>query len=316
MNDRPVFVVGVGRSGTTLLRLMLTNHPRLAIPYESHFMDRYYQRSSEFGDLTDERRFRQLAQAIVDEPMVKMWDHSFDLDRLVGRVRERTLPGLLRALYEDYAAGKGKPRWGDKSDYLDRMPVIKEMFPDAQFIHIIRDGRDVANSVMKLPWGPKDIVRAAEWWHDHVWLGCRIGQVLGKENYTEVRYEHLVERPEEELRRLCAFIGEEYSAQMLDYPKAADQAIPDARKFQHQNSNRPPNGSRLYAWKREMHPCDVELFDRHAKKMLKELGYEIPEIRASRVRLGWHLMKAMTSRYRHARRRAAQQAPTAQNSQH
>jgi len=84
--------------------------------------------------------------------------------------------GLISALYAEYAAAKGKPRWGDKSDYLDRLHIVNEMFPNAQFIHIIRDGSDVAHSALKLPWGPDDVVRAAEWWNEHVWVGRRVGR--------------------------------------------------------------------------------------------------------------------------------------------
>ena len=73
---------------------------------------------------------------------------------------------------------------GIKSDYLDRLHVVHEMFPNAQFIHIIRDGRDVA-TVLKLPWGPEDVVRAAEWWNEHVWVGRRVGAILGPERYLE-----------------------------------------------------------------------------------------------------------------------------------
>jgi hypothetical protein len=298
MTNDPIFVVGMGRSGTTLLRLMLHHHPRIAIPYESHFLTRYHQAVDRFGDLRQERNLAGLVDAMLAEPTLRMWDHSFDRDELLASIEERTVAGVTHAIYSQYAAAKGKARWGDKSDYLDQLHILNEMFPRAQFIHIIRDGRDVAASVMKLPWGPDDIIRAAQWWNDHVWVARRVGAVLGKDRYLEVRYEDLVENPERELRRCCAFLHEQYSPDVLAYHKDSHAAIPAERRAQHQRYDAPPDKSRIYAWKREMHPCDIALFDRYASRMLSEAGYEVPQVACGRLALGWRLAKVLVRRTR------------------
>lgn len=276
MPSPPVFVVGMGRSGTTLLRMMLTHHPNIAIPYESGFLTSYHDRAAAFGPLDDDGNLRRLVDAMLAEKNVRRWDHAFSSDRIVAAVQQRTVAGVAEAIYADYAAGHGKPRWGDKSDYLDRLHVLNEMFPTAQFIHIIRDGRDVALSVMKLPWGPNDIVGAAEWWDTHVMVGRRVGAVLGPQRYLEVRYERLVAQPEHELRRCCAFLGETYAPAMLDYAGSASSAIPAETRALHHGVDAAPYQARIHAWKREMHPADVALFTRHAHRMLTELGYEVP----------------------------------------
>jgi hypothetical protein len=298
MNDAPIFVVGIGRSGTTLLRLMLHHHPRIAIPYESHFLTKYQETIRDYGDLQDEANLGRLIDAILAESTLKMWDHEFDRNQVLHGVSERSLAGVIDGIYTQYATAKGKARWGDKSDYLDRLHVINEIFPRAQFIHIIRDGRDVATSVLKLPWGPEDIIRAGQWWNDNVWVARRMGAVLGQERYLEVRYETLVEEPERELRRCCGFIGEEYSPEMLSYYRASDAAIPAERRAQHYRYNSPPDPSRSYAWKREMDPCDVTLFQRQARPMLSELGYEIATPACGQLAIGLRLVKIMARRYR------------------
>jgi hypothetical protein len=295
--EKPIFIVGVGRSGTTLLRLMLHHHPRIAIPYESHFIGRYYNRLEKFGPLENPANLGRLIASILDEPWLKMWDATFDRDRILARVAEPSLRGVLTAVYRTYAEGKDKPRWGDKSDYLDLVPVLNELFPDAQFVHILRDGRDVANSVLKLPWGPRDVAAAGSWWNDAIWVGRRVGAVLGKRRYAEVRFEDLVRGPEAELRRLCDFLGEDYAPAMLDYYKTSDGAIPPAQRDQHRNYNAPPDPDRLYAWKREMHPCDVAVFNRYAHRMLSELEYEVPPLRVGKLRLGWRLFRILVRRY-------------------
>jgi Sulfotransferase family len=276
MTAAPFFVVGVGRSGTTLLRMMLTHHPHLALPYESGFLTGYHERAAAFGPLDDDANLRRVVEAMLGEPAVRRWDHAFSVDEVLGRVRARTVAGVADAIYSDYAAAKGKARWGDKSDYLDRMHVLHQMFPDAKYVHIIRDGRDVALSVMKLPWGPNDVVRAAEWWDTHVWLARRIGAVLGPERYLEVHYERLVAAPADELVRVCEFLGEPFSPAMLDYASGAEAAIPKETRTLHHGVDAAPYQQRVSAWKREMHPADLALFNRHAGRMLSELGYEVP----------------------------------------
>jgi len=281
----PIFIIGMGRSGTTLIRSMLHHHPRIAIPYETHFMGRYAERAHEFGDLGLEANRRRVIDEILGEPMLKMWDYVPSAGRILARTRAGTLAGVIDAIFRDYAESKQKMRWGDKSDNTDSMPAINDLFPDAQFIHIIRDGRDVARSVIKLPWGPNDIIEAATWWNDYVWVARRMGAILGKERYTEVLYENLVANPEAELRRLCRFLRESYAPEMLDYHKHAEGLVPEERKFQHHNIDAPPLTSRACAWKREMSPTDVKLFSRYAHRMLRELGYEIPDNNVSTLRL-------------------------------
>ncbi len=276
---------------------MLHGHPRIAIPYESHFLTKYHDNLSEYGNLKKPQNLSRLVKEMLEEPYVKMWDHVFEVDNIINKIEEKSLRGVIEAIYQDYMNSKGKVRWGDKSDYLDRMHQINEIFPETQFIHIIRDGRDVANSVIKLPWGPKDIIRAAEWWNQHLWLARRVGAVLGKQRYIEVFYENLVENPERELQRLCVFLNEEYSSKMMDYHLESNNAIPENRKGQHYNLNAAPKKTRTYAWKREMKPQDQAIFNHYAGGMLKEVGYEIPQIQISESRLALHKAKILLKRY-------------------
>jgi hypothetical protein len=262
---------------------MLNSHPRLAIPYESHFLPDYHRRLGEYGDLAADGNLRRLLADMLSEEIVGRWDHSYDLDRVVALARERSLAGAIDAMYRDYAEGKGKERWGDKSSYMDEIAIINEIFGDAQFIHIIRDGRDVASSVMKQPWGPTDIISAAEWWNDYVWVARRMGAILGPRRYLEVRFEDLLEDVEAELRRVCAFLGEAFHPQMLEYHTGARSHVPADKRSLHYNVDRPIVRSRAGAWQREMHRYDVALFGRYAGKMLGELGYEMPVDPVSRV---------------------------------
>ncbi len=295
--NSPFFIIGIGRSGTTLLRLMLHNHPRLAIPYETDFIVKYQLKISQFGDLSQKKNFKQLLTSVLNEPAIKQWDRAFDADSLLDKIKDRSLAGMLDAIYTDYAESQGKYRWGDKSPYFDRIDVIQGLFPNAQFIHLIRDGRDMANSVLKLSWGPNDIIRAAEWWSNHVWVVRRMGAILGPKRYIEIKYENLVHHSEDELKRICDFIGEDYSPAMLDFHKRAENAIPESKRALHYNTNAPPKTSRVYAWKKEMRESDQMLFNRHATTMLTELGYEIPPIKRHKLVMAYHYLTIFARRF-------------------
>ncbi|MGE0816234.1 MAG: sulfotransferase [Vicinamibacterales bacterium] len=297
----PFFVVGMGRSGTTLLRMMLTHHPRLAIPYESGFLTRFEDEAGRFAPLDADENLRRLVEAMLAEPNLRRWDHRFTLEEILSAVTHRSVAGVADTIYGRYAAAKGKARWGDKSDYLDRMHVLYRMFPRAQFIHIVRDGRDVALSVLKLAWGPNDVVRAAEWWDAHVAMARRVGAVMGPERYMEVLYERLVEDPERELRRCCAFLNEAYSPSMLEYAAGAPSAIPADTRSLHHGVDTAPYRTRVYAWKREMKPVDVALFDRHAHRTLAELGYEVPALDVPLPRLAMRYLMLVGRRLLEAR---------------
>lgn len=296
MKITPFFIVGIGRSGTTLLRLMFHNHPNIAVPYESHFITDYFNRLEDYGDLTVEANLDKLLREILNEELLVQWDHEFDLERIKKSIESPTLEHIFNAVFNDYAVGKGKTRWADKSDYLDRMHIIHKIFPDAKFIHIIRDGRDVANSVLKLPWGPQDLIAAAEWWHQYIRLGRAMGAILGEEKYTEVKYEDLVQQSEQELRRLSSFVGEEFSEDMLNYHQSSNAAIPESRKGQHYNAGEPPKSSRTYAWKKEMSATNIALFTDYARHSLVDLGYEVPKNDVSRVQVKLAKMKVFLKR--------------------
>jgi hypothetical protein len=275
---------------------MFHNHPNIAVPYESHFITDYYNNLHAYGDLSIDENLDKLIADILQEDLLTQWDHKFDAGRVKSAIGERSLEGIFNAIYSDYALGKGKTRWADKSDYLDRMHLINKIFPNAKFIHIIRDGRDVANSVLKLPWGPTDLIGAAEWWNEYIRLARSVGAVLGEDKYTEVKYEDLVQEPERELRRLCEFVDEKFDESMLNYHQSSNIAIPESRKAQHHNSGEPPKKSRTYAWKREMSNTDVDMFSDYAQNSLMAVGYEVPTRKTSGLEVKLAKMKIFVKR--------------------
>ena len=149
------FIVGVGRSGTTLLRLMLDAHPDLAIPTETHFIPALLQVVETTGDR--EAALRLLAGAAT---WPNLGVEIAAVAEAFSRLDPFTPGGAARAVFGLYAEAQGKPRWGDKTPpYRASMSEIARALPEARFIHIIRDGRDVALSYRGLWFGPGDDIR-------------------------------------------------------------------------------------------------------------------------------------------------------------
>jgi hypothetical protein len=270
----PVFVVGCPRSGTTLLRVMLDAHPELAIPPESHFIPPLWSVRRRY-----ERRGSFDAQSMVRDVMtttrVQAWGLSEGLVQIRLRLLERPdFASVTEALFTAYADSKGKPRWGDKTPgYSIEIPILGRLFPDARFVHIIRDGRDVALSFKEgIGWNTP-VEAIAEVWARRIQKARRDGAALGRHRYMDVRYEELVDDPEGVLRAISARIELDFRPEMLAFSARALSTVPPGERSIHPNLARPPTKG-LRDWRQQMSPEDVRIFEAIAGTRLAELGYE------------------------------------------
>jgi hypothetical protein len=279
--------VGLGRSGNTLLRMMLDAHPDLAIPPETDFIPQVAARcadaedpATEFvGAVTGHWRFADLGVA-ADE-----------LERRVALIESFEMGAALRALYVLYAEKFSKPRFGDKTpSYLDHMPLIERLMPEASFVHVIRDGRDVAVSIRPLWFGPSSVREAAGWWR-HGIERARAASA-GLQRYLELRFEDLVNDPEPTLRRVCAFVELPWDPAMLAYHGRAADRIREVRTAGrdsrghvvvtvgqrhaiHANTASPPQPDRIGRWRDELGRWERHRFESVAGDLLAELGYPV-----------------------------------------
>jgi hypothetical protein len=286
------FVVGVGRSGTTLLRLMLDAHPEMAIPPETHFVPALIEAFEK------PRVSPELAlEAIVSYPRSGWPDSGVGKEEMLGRLRElRRLnsPDAVRAFYGLYASRHGKGRFGDKTPrYVTRLNRIGRALPEARFIHVIRDGRDVALSMNRRlvelrNSRPVPVRRLARRWRRRV-MNARANEFVA-DRYMEVRYEDLVTDTEHILRLVCDFIQLEFDPVMLSYHEGAANRLKEMDRVRersgrqtlsgeermkaHALTTAPPSSERLAVWKNEMGPEDRHAFEEVAGDLLAELGYE------------------------------------------
>jgi hypothetical protein len=273
----PVFIGGAHRSGTTMLRLMLNSHPNLAVPNETGFIAELYKKHFEYGDLRDQRNSSRLLDAIADYPLVKLGKLISDREAILAKPIE-DYATLVDSIYTTYAECRNKLRWGDKtpSNVLE-MGTLWRLFPDCRILHIVRDGRDVALSNRALAWGIPSLPRMANDWRWRVFVGRKVGEVLG-DSYFEVRYEDLVLHPDSTLRRVCQFLDIQFSPQMLEYHRSGRDELPNKSLRWHQNSIRPPDPSLVGQWRQKMSISDRTIFEELAGDALNLFGYETEKL--------------------------------------
>lgn len=251
---RPFFIIANPRSGSTLLRLMLTSHPNICVPPECGWVVGKYDKYNTQTNIN----YEEFVEDFFDSSTKKI--ETWELTK--GEVLQallldspKTYSELVGVIYRLYITKHqpGKTLWGDKNNfYTKHLPELLDTFPDAKYIFLVRDGRDVAVSYMDMQkygqkYAPKvtsDPVKAFEEWADTV---LESEKQLNGSNHITVRYENLVSSPEEELRRVCDFLGEEYSSDMLFYYE--NNYEPEATMAWKMKTKEPPSTSQIGRWK-------------------------------------------------------------------
>ena len=302
---RPIFVVGCPRSGTTLLQVMLHAHARIAIPPETRFLMQAYDARRDFGDLRDEANRRALASWIVDRKKTRFADLGLDRAEITERIASGppTLGSAMGIVLRAYAERFGKPRWGDKRPgYFQRLPALLRMFPDAQFVQVVRDGRDCVASLKEMDWYKHDAYHALSTWVEALDAGDRAAKTLGPGTYHRLYYERLIDDPRAELTALCAFLGEDFDPAMLEPAKIADTAVPD-RKTWHARTHDQVSASRSGTWRTRLTAEEITLCETVAGGRLREHGYVVEGTGSGHMAGQAHYLRVAAHRRLAARKR-------------
>lgn len=285
--NAPIFVVGHPRSGTTLLRLILNEHSRIVIPPEAHLVSYLRRVESKFGALTDEANRRRAVERLVDKERMRDWGIPREDLFAAGMAADPPTPGgIFAAVMSLWTKAEGKPRWGEKTPGTYRfLDDVCAWYPDCQVVHIIRDGRDVAVSCLTPPFSDSydkgNVYEVALRWRDAVLRGRRAARRLGPERYFELRYEELTADPEPVVRRLCAFLHEEFEPSMLEYHKNATRNVARGDSSFHQRTKKGVDRAKVERWRQDASREFVMGFEGMAGRQLVENGYTLSGWRPS-----------------------------------
>lgn len=301
--ERPIFIFGCQRSGTTLLRLMFTSHPAICIPPESNFLFTLAERYGAIPDLTN-----QLGSFLDDlyrDPKFPEW--GVERAALEAKLRERqpvsfrTAVAVIHLAYRDRMQ-PGAEFWGNKNpDFVFHVPVILNQFPQARMVHIVRDVRGVYASLSS-----KEIRESK------AWKGMKSPLLLASRNWSQAAkvyreykndgrfytlyYEKLVANPEEELKALMKWTGIDYAPQMLRFYEENQKKtlVPKHRLQWHSRTLGPVSEDAADAWKEKLSGADIEAIEHLTAQDMECLGYPL-QTRSPRFR---GAMKSFVERMR------------------
>ncbi|MGH9156427.1 MAG: sulfotransferase family protein [Acidimicrobiales bacterium] len=271
----PMFV-GCGRSGTTLVRAIFDSHSQLAVAHHAQFIVSMGRHRRRYEGIHGLRRERFLSDLFASHRFAHLQLNRDEVRDLFA-TPVPSFPTAVRRVLAHFAERQGKTRYADKTPgHVVRIQLLSELFGEARFVHIIRDGRNSWVGYRDRGFGPKTVADAAFNWKGRVARGRCAGLALGPERYLEVRYEELVERPAETLDPVCRFLGLEFEESMLGYHERAGAilaGLDPADRGDFENLFRPLTKG-VRDWRTEMSSSEQAVFDAIAGELLADLGYE------------------------------------------
>lgn len=276
----PFFVVGCGRSGTTLVRTMLNKHPLLAVPLETYCIIDYLEAADSIG-------VDRIWRLFPSEHEINEWNVSVPetANTFDGSIAERIDRFHMEALFPAAGADTG---WGQKTPRFVRfMDSLNVHWPDARFIHVVRDPRAVVSSLIR-----SEVHRSNAFFAARRWMRDAGAGIDFAERYPDkvlcIHYEALVTEPQQTLKQISNFLGVDYDPAMLQYQDAAQKSYDsDYYKNVHQNLTAEPKADRVDGWRQELSAADTELVEALCGVRMISLDYHLvnkmPKLRLGRV---------------------------------
>lgn len=291
--ESPIFVIGCPRSGTTLLRLILNSHSKISIPHEFFLVEKVIEKFNCIENINKK-------DALDFIFSLKKYKHYQDWDLnekdLILNIRNHsglTKNKLIQLVYLEYLKTQtgSKIIWGDKNiGSLSFIEEIIEIFPKAKFIHIVRDGRDVASSLKKVKWNfykfpnlkyryVNNIKGTALTWNDGLSLISKNKNNFNKNNFFELKYEDLLVSPESIIHNLCNYINVSFEIEMLEFykPKKGKEISSERLKNTHENTQRPILKNNFNKYLNNYSKNEIAIFERFTKENLLKYNYSTNE---------------------------------------
>jgi len=269
-----LFIIGSPRSGTTFLASLL-KPTEYGAPFETQFILKYYEKIEEYGDITQLPNLTRLLSDISSERAISQWGEALVAQEIKNDLGDSfNYKDVVDSICLKLMGSKRKGKWGDKTPhYILKLNQLIYLYPEAKYLYIVRDGRDVALSLLKKPWGPNNIYKCAEQWDEanNVDQQLILNVLKEKGQILYVKYEELLEKTEDECRRIYEFLGDDIE----NHRTMVNELISTAMSGNHSK------------WKTRMTPKQIETYEAQAKKSLLYHQYELinPEAKLSAIQV-------------------------------
>jgi len=267
----PLFIVGLPRSGTKLLRGLLNQHPAIGLTrVESRLLPYWYKNWGQFGDLSKKNVFHQFYLNTVGLPYFHIKrlgnDEIISEDHWYESCSSFDVASVYEALIKhDVIFGGNVSIWGDKTPaYISHVNILRELYPNARVLHIVRDARDYVLS-SQAAWG-KNIFRSAQNWQNSLSKLERDSQKFGSD-FLETKFEDILIQPESELTRICHWLGIEFDSEMLTLT-APTERHGDAKGY------KAILGTNFNKYEKRLSKGEIRKLESIAHDGLEKYGYE------------------------------------------
>ncbi len=273
----PVFLLSSERSGSNLIRVMMDSHPKLCAPHSPHLVKVFVPLLPNYGPLTNTPALAQLAKDMVHVVDIQLrgWPHLPTPEQVVEFCDEPSFPGLVRSLYGLAAKHDNKSRLFIKDNgNMQHAPDLVVLFPDAHFVYLVRDARDMALSWKKSPGHPGSVKDAAKMWSaEQAYALHFLSMEQDPARITVVHYEDLIADAEPQLRRICAAIGEQFDDSMLEFHKGKEAKTSADAAIGWKNLTKPVMTSNQGKFLKELSVREQKAIERIAGRQMLQLGY-------------------------------------------
>lgn len=279
MHFTAVQMIGTQRSGSNLLRLMLNQLDGVSAPHPPHILERFFPLLPAYQDLNNSDNFSRLVKDVcklIEFNPVPWSGLHLDNSKIISRCRKPLLTEIFRVIYEMRAESENSTIWICKSLVNIRFaPQLEENGVNPLYIHLYRDGRDVALSFKKAIVGEKHIYHIASQWKQEQDSSLLLAQQLGNKRVLKVCYEDLIHNSESELQKICSFIGADYNPVALDYYNSEESHKTAHSGVMWENVEKPIIANNFNKFKKGLSPEDILLFEQVAGDTLEKLGYSL-----------------------------------------
>jgi hypothetical protein len=268
----PIFIGGLDRCGKTTLRAFLQSHPNISIPAVGSNMWTYFY--NQYGDLNQTKNFERCLDAMLHYKHVQFLEPDAERIRREFWEGEPTYARLFALFQLQHAEREGKPRWGDQTGVIERYAgQIFAAYPAARMLHMIRDPRDrYAGSLALSPNGKARAGGAvARWIYTTTLANRNLKKYPGR--YMTVRFEDMVYETEQTIRKVCAFLGEEFHPEMLDMPGAPEHRDKLIRRSHGDPEKSPLSPQYVGIYRQEVPALEIAFMQGMTRRSLSQFGY-------------------------------------------
>lgn len=270
------FIVGCGRSGTSLLQSMISAHPKAILPNETGFYTMIYKRHRRLHRVRSEADFQRVIDVVLDHLRVRTMQLDPQQVRDLCQHGERSWETVFLALLASYAIKHGRRRIGEKSPrHVRVLGYLTKRFPEARFIHMIRDPRAVALSASKTEFGGPFTARHVSTWSYAINAHRQYGDVLGPKRYLVVHYEDLVTDQEHWIRGVCEFLELPFDDAMLAHHQRQEKGFGKWQQGHMANTLKPVFTTSVDKWRRNLSPRRIALIEHDLGERITDMGYEL-----------------------------------------